>query len=79
MTSRSSPFASRATLDPEDRGADHAGIVEAASAPAAAGPSQVVVHDTSYRLVSDFGPDTLLIRELLFPQAVRVDLRGSSS
>ena len=37
-----------------------------AGGPAVAGPRATVLQDTVYRSVSEFGPDTLLIRELVF-------------
>ena len=43
---------------------------------AEAGPGECVIQDTTYRSVSQFGPDTLLVRELVFGgevKAARVD------
>jgi hypothetical protein len=45
-------------------------VALAAGAPAHAGRHPLVVRDTTYRVASDFGPDTLLVRELGFESPV---------
>src|SRR5262249_40025935 len=42
----------------------------AAGSPADAARTAIVLQDTTYRSVSEFGPDTLLVRELVFEDPV---------